>query len=143
MSKVWFMSRETFEVFHPNEPTAYISINGHGHSVPRTTPGLWVAGLAWYREDDSNPVPEREVKMLCSFVETWRDYAWVVHCAAGISRSAAVAHYISAVLDLPLVGLDSDGSGANTVIKAALMHHMWEVQFKEPYIDQYIKKGRI
>lgn len=140
---VHFMSRQSFEDFRPAEPTAYISIVTPWNSPAKASGRNWIGGLVWFRDDDSVPVPAHEVNLIVSFVETWREYAFVVQCDAGISRSAAVALYIGAALDRLVIGLDADGTGANAVIKAALMHHMWETRFKEPYIEQFMKEGKI
>ena len=134
------MSRALFETLIPDNESAFISIFTPGCSPAKAAGRNWIAGLVWCRADDEMPMDQREVRMIANFVETWRQHDFVVHCDAGISRSAAVAQYIGAVLDREVIGLDSDGLHANAVIKASLMHHLWETQFKEDHIERLVFK---
>lgn len=126
MGKLHFMGRKTFEIFSPDEPSVYISIASPWDKPAQAAAARgWLAGLVWFREDNDDSVTERESKMLVDFIDTWRDCSFVVHCGAGISRSAAVACYIGALLDREPVGLDANTMHANAVIKAALLRHLW------------------
>lgn len=140
VSTVKFMSRQSFEAFTPEEYTAYISIVTPWDRPAQPSGRAWVGGLVWFRDDDSMPVPAEETQLLVSFIETWKNFAFVVQCDAGISRSAAVALYIGARFDRLVIGLDSDGTSANAVIKAALMRHLWKQRFAEPEMSKVLGK---
>jgi len=121
---VRFMSRETFETQAPTKRSVFISINTPGYPLAKPKGSRWYGGLVWLKNDNSRPIPKNEVDLILQFVETWQNYDFIVHCDAGISRSAAVAQYIGARLDRKVVGVDSDGEHANAVIKSALMRRL-------------------
>ena len=58
---------------------------------------------------------------------------WVVHCEAGISRSAAVARFIGETTDLPIIGEGGAHDTANSTphVSALLDRVRWSEHFNE------------
>lgn len=136
MKQVTFMSRHRAQALVPPCFSAIISISTPGVSFPVLS-DKWHAVFQWHRADDDSPMTEQEVQAIWDFVNRHKELTFYVHCDAGISRSAAVASFIGTLLDCVVVGLDCDTViHANAVIKAALMHGLWERQFKEDHIER-------
>lgn len=136
MKTVIFMSRHTAENFIPPDNAAIISISTPDVSFPLLHVG-WADRMNWHRADDDSPMSQAEIDNIWSFVTRNEDKELFVHCDAGISRSCAVACFIGALLDRDVKGLDCDSvQFANAVIKASLMHNLWEKQFKEDHIER-------
>lgn len=122
MNLVEFFSRETILNFRGNQSTALISISCPGDPAPLQDGWGPILRLEfsdldkqeqvdWYRKNTPTKVAlfsREQAQAIIDFIDALPQTVTqvFVHCDAGVSRSAAVARFVSQKLDCPLVGND-------------------------------------
>lgn len=103
-----FISRRIFEEVHGSSDAIFISISGGTYPCSRASPkGEWKDGIFLQFDDVVSCTSGNEYVLfneesaaeIIAFVEkysaSFKKYNLIVHCHAGISRSAAVAKFVN------------------------------------------------
>ncbi len=135
IKSVQFLSLEKAEAFIPERPTVAISI---------LAPGMKEASLQGFQDvlrlyftDAVTAVNEETVlfdqnlaRQIVDYLDTYHaasnDYDLVIHCQAGVSRSAAVAVWAASEFRVPL-------SGYFAMLNPYVLHHL--VRCKSPQFE--------
>lgn len=135
IKSVQFMSVQKAEALIPDRPTVAVSI---------LSPGMEEARLQGFRDilrlfftdavtaENEGPVlfdahfAQQIVDFLTTYHAMAEDYDLVIHCQAGVSRSAAVAVWAASEFNVPL-------SGYFAMLNPLVLHHL--VRCKSPQYE--------
>lgn len=133
MKKIMWTNVQKFRKLTPEKETIAISIIGtdeEGFTLEGWHPESIQLVFDDVEENDPDwtPMSKSQAKEIIRLIDKFRNrVSWVVHCRAGISRSAAVARVLGEFTDLPLEGTEvPDTRFANTCVISLIHRQIWK-----------------
>jgi predicted protein tyrosine phosphatase len=131
ITSIEYTSRRDIERRQSNPETVVLSIRGLDERSPRLAKG-WADVLSIQFDDVvpgegfgcEEPMTLEDARTISGWIRQWasdrRQVKLVIHCNAGVSRSAAVALWAGASLNRPAQGVEGDGRDANPHVRSLL-----------------------
>ena len=131
ITSIEYTSRRDIERRQARADTVVLSIRGVDERSTRLAKG-WADVLLMQFDDVvpgegfgcEEPMTLADARMISSWIRQWandrRPVKLVIHCTAGVSRSAAVALWAGASLTRPAQGVEGDGRDANPHVRSLL-----------------------
>ncbi|SFI00085.1 hypothetical protein [Modicisalibacter xianhensis] len=131
ITSIEYTSRRDIERRPANADTVVLSIRGIDERSPRLAKG-WTDVLSIQFDDVvpgegfgcEEPMTLEDARTISGWIRQWasdrRQVKLVIHCNAGVSRSAAVALWAGASLNRPAQGVEGDGRDANPHVRSLL-----------------------
>jgi len=131
ITSIEYTSRRDIERRQASADTVVLSIRGLDERSTRLAKG-WADVLLMQFDDVvpgegfgcKEPMTLEDAQRISGWIRQWssdrRPVKLVIHCTAGVSRSAAVALWAGASLNRPAQGVEGDGRDANPHVRSML-----------------------